>query len=128
MGLVDQFGGLDTAIAWAAEQAGLAEGEWEERALTTPPDPFKAMLAGILTGQSAHARAEAPVLSSVSTLIAGQEQTTMARMAADLGRLMASPGAQALCLPCTGDASPPRTLRQDGQAWWQAAAARLFAN
>ena len=128
MGLVDQFGGLDTAIAWAAEQAGLAEGEWEERALTTPPDPFKAMLAGILTGQSAHARAEAPVLSSVSALIAGQEQTTMARMAADLGRLMASPGAQALCLPCTGDASPPRTLRQDGQAWWQAAAARLFAN
>ncbi|MFC3098498.1 signal peptide peptidase SppA [Alteraurantiacibacter palmitatis] len=127
MGLVDQFGGLDAAIAWAAEQAGLAEGEWEERFLATPPDPFKAMLAGILTGQSAHARAEAPVLSSVSALIAGQEQTTMARVVADMNRLMSSTGAQALCLPCTGDAPALRANLHGGQALWQRALRSILA-
>src|SRR5690606_19959729 len=28
LGLVDQFGGLDAALAHAAQQAGLAEGKW----------------------------------------------------------------------------------------------------
>ncbi|MFC3100362.1 signal peptide peptidase SppA [Altererythrobacter lauratis] len=125
LGLVDQFGGLDAAIAWAAEQAGLAEGEWEERFLATPPDPFKAMLAGLLAGQSAQAR---PALASVSTLIAGQEQTALARVVADMNRLMASTGAQALCLPCTGDTPAVRAELRQRPSWWQAFAVRIFGN
>ena len=125
LGLVDQFGGLDAAIAWAAQEAGLEDGDWEERFLTSPPDPFAEMLSGVLGGVKANPQA----LVSVSSLFAAQEQQVAARVMGDIDRLLAAPGVQALCLGCASDiaASPPAT-RNPALPWWQAVAARLLTH
>jgi protease-4 len=128
LGLVDQFGGLDAALEWAAAQAGLEdEDQWEPRFLTSPPDPFEAMLAGVLGGGEAQANPQA--LVSVSSLFARQEQQVAARVLADLDRLMTAPGVQALCLGCAPET--PLALpgaRQAASPWWSVIAARFLAH
>lgn len=125
LGLVDQFGGLDDALAWAAQEAGLEDGEWEERFLIGPPDPFAEMLSGVLGGVATNPQA----LVSVSSLFAAQEQQVAARVMADIDRLLAAPGVQALCLGCASDiAAAPVTRRHPALPWWQAVAARLLAH
>lgn len=127
LGLVDQFGGLDAAIAHAAEQAGIAEGEWEEKFLTSPPDPFDAMLAGVLGGATAQSRPQA--LVSLSSLFAAHEQQVALRVLADFDRLMAGTGAQALCLECAPELAAPAGMKVSQPVpWWQALAGRLLAN
>ncbi len=127
LGLVDQFGGLEAALEWAAAQAGIEnEDQWEPRFLTSPSDPFEQMLAGMVGG---NVQARAPRLVSVSSLFAMQEQQVAARVMADLDRLMGAPGVQALCLACSSDT--PLTLRVERQAenpWWRAMAARIFTH
>lgn len=125
LGLVDQFGGLDAAIAWAAKEAGLEDGDWEERFLTSPPDPFAEMLSGVIGEVAANPQA----LVSVSSLFAAQEQQVAARVMGDIDRLVAAPGVQALCLGCTSDSAvAPAAARNPALPWWQAIAARLLAH
>lgn len=127
LGLVDQFGGLDAAIAYAAEQAGLDEGQWNERFLTSPPDPFDAMLAGLVGGTGAESRPQA--LVSIASLFAAQEQQVAARVVADFERLMGSTGAQALCLECAPELAAPSPWQASaGRPWYGVLASRLFAN
>ncbi len=124
LGLVDQFGGLDDALAWAATQAGLEEGDWRAQFLTSPPDPFAEMLAG-LTATSAR---QAPALVSMSALFAAQEQQAAARVLADMERMMSAPGVQALCLGCAADSAA--LLRQSAhntRGFWTILATRFFA-
>src|SRR5690606_20384687 len=47
LGLVDQFGGLDAALAYAAERAGLEEGRWHARYLGADEDPYAPLLRRI---------------------------------------------------------------------------------
>ena len=124
LGLVDQFGGLDDALEWAAAQAELEAGDWEPRYLTSPPDP----MAEILAGLAGTPTGRAPALVSVAGLFAAQEQQLTARVLADLERLASAPGVQALCLGCTADA-PASASRGAGQpsSIWQQMARRFFA-
>jgi protease-4 len=98
LGLVDQFGGLDEAIAYAAQQAQLDEGEWQPRYLESPVAPFPAMLAQMFgTG----ARTERTVGGrDLFALLAAGEREPMARLMTDLARIFALPGVQARCLEC----------------------------
>ena len=130
LGLVDQFGDLDAAIAWAGQQAGLEEGQWSVQFLSSPPDPFAQMVSDIVGG---NARAERPQLVSVGGLFAVQEQQVLARVAGDVERLVASPGARVLCLECLSDpalqAGRPLMASPLAQGpWWQAVARRFFAH
>ncbi|TIX51257.1 signal peptide peptidase SppA [Alteraurantiacibacter aquimixticola] len=124
LGLVDQFGDLDAAMEWAASEAGLEEGEWKPRFLTSPPDPFEAMLAGLLGGS---AQEEPQALVTVSGQFAQQEQRTTLRVISDFERLMSAPGVQALCLECLGhNSASAGTVPQAG--WWQRIAGAIFAH
>jgi protease IV len=126
LGLVDQFGGLDAALEWAAQQAGLEDGQWDERFLTSPPDPFAAMLAGALGGQ---VKDRPQGLVSMSSLFARQEQQVAARVLADLDRLMAAPGVQALCLGCVPETAVALPAARRGTTpWWSSLAARFLTH
>lgn len=124
LGLIDQFGGLDDALEWAAGEAGLEDGEWRAQFLTTPPDPFAEMLAG-LAGTSVR---QPPALVSISTQFAAQEQQLTARVLSDMERLLAAPGVQAMCLGCAADGPAlARPEPNNTAAIWPRLAARIFA-
>jgi protease-4 len=120
LGLVDQFGDLDAALEWAAKQAGLEDGEWEPDYLASAPDPYAAMLDGIL-GTGAETRAPA----SISAILADRQEALGERVLADIENLFSARGVQARCLDC-GAPAPVRP-RAAG-TWWQALAARTLAN
>lgn len=126
LGLVDQFGDLDAALEWVAGEAGLEEDDWRPRFLSTPIDPFDAMIGDLLGGGVEQAPQS---LVTVSGQFALQESQLAAQLGEDLDRLISRPGIQALCLDCL----PHRSSQQTGSspnspAWWQAIALRAFAN
>lgn len=96
LGLVDQFGGLDAALAWAAQAAELEEDSWEPRFLADPPDPYAEILATLL-GQGA---GEPQALVSISSLFAWREQEIAARALSEFDQLLSAQGVQARCLEC----------------------------
>ena len=111
LGLVDQFGGLDAAMAWAAGEAGIEDGDWEPYFLAAPPDPFAELVAGMVGGSSATGHP----LAGVSDSLIAQEQDFLARFAADFDRLMTRPGVRALCLTCLpGDGTPAPRRQSSG--------------
>ncbi len=93
LGLVDQFGGLDDALAYAAQRAKLADGKWHAEYLGADTDPY-APLFRRLTRDS---RATAP---DMFALFARREAQTTARVMSDLEGLLKAQGAQARCLEC----------------------------
>ncbi len=97
VGLVDQYGGLDDALAWAAKAAKLADGQWHAKFLGSQEDPFHAMLGRLVRGEDAAARSAA--LDPVAALTA-QQQGLATRLTGDLGRLLGSNRVQAFCLAC----------------------------
>ncbi len=127
LGLVDQFGGLDAALAWVAAEAGLEEEEWEARYLTSPVDPIDAMIGDMLGGTSEQVPQS---LVTVSGQFALQESQLAAQLARDLERLVSRPGVQALCMDCMPQLSSQQaSMPGSGKLpWWQAVAIRIFAN
>lgn len=124
MGLVDQFGDVNTALEWVAGEAGLEDDEWEPRYLTSPVDPFDAMLADVIGGASE----EAPKsLISVSGQFALQESLLAARLSSDLYRLVSQPGIHALCTGCLaqGPSSQANAASNGKPSWWRALAQRI---
>ncbi len=93
-GLVDQFGDLDAALAWAAQKAGLKQGDWHARYLGEGSDPYASVIQRLLGGTR---QAQTQDLFGQFAL---REQTRTRRMAQDLTRLMGATGAQAYCLEC----------------------------
>ncbi len=116
LGLIDQFGDLDTALEWAATEAGLAEDEWQPYFLTSPPDPWAALFGGV----PAPAANSGPELLSVEAVLAAERNASVERVLRDFDRLFETNGAQALCLPCVADsgAAPPQN-RNAQLSWWQ---------
>lgn len=111
LGLVDQFGGLDDAVAWVAKQAKAET--FHAEYIADEPSPFALFLRQMETGEAPDARAH-----DLAGALAAQQQGLVARMQADVMRLMEGGGIRAYCLECTGDdrpASVPRaTSAQNG--------------
>lgn len=99
VGLVDQFGGLDEALAWAAEQAGLNEGEWHTRFLGDQPSGYDPLIRRWVM-DAARPAAGIPHQADIFTLAAHQRTMLAARLDADLKRLMGGEGIQAYCMEC----------------------------
>ena len=97
LGLVDQFGDLDAALAYAAEQAGLGEADWHAKFLGEQPTGFDAFLTAMLTGQQT--AAEDRVTDAVGWA-AMRQRDLATRVVADLERLLKVQGMQARCLEC----------------------------
>jgi len=100
LGLVDQFGDLDAALAYAADKAGLEDGDWHPEFLGAGEDPYAPLLRRLL-GSDARASGD------MFALFARRERDVTARVLADLDGLLKVKGLQARCLECP--APLPRT-------------------
>ena len=116
LGLVDQFGGLDDALAWAAAKAGLKDGEWHASYLGSEGGEYDTLLRQLLTSE-ARVAARASQRSDLFGLAARQQAMLAGQLHSDLARLMGGSGVQAYCLECPGRRAPaPKAqLAADGQ-------------
>ncbi len=120
IGLVDQYGGLETALTWAAAQAGLEDGEWFVDYLGHEPGTYDTLLRRWLVGDGNSQRAD------IATLFSRQQEALGSQLVGDLERLLTTRGAQAYCLECPpaaqSNAAGGRQL-----AGWLARLVALFA-
>ncbi len=96
LGLVDQFGGLEDAVAWVAKQAKAET--FHAEYIADEPSPFAQLLRQMETGEAPEARAH-----DLAGALAAQQQGLLARMQADVMRLMEGGGIRAYCLECAGE-------------------------
>ena len=103
IGLVDEFGDMDQALAWVAHRLGAAK--YHPVFLGDVADGFAGFLQQVFDDDSegdTHDDSAHDLFGRVSlaqSALAGQ-------LAADLGRLLGGHGAQAYCLECAGLATP----------------------
>lgn len=105
-GLVDQFGGLEDALSFAAGAAKLEE--WHARYYGSDADPYASLLDQLMgDGQEEDGDQAATDLAG---LFAVQQEQRLAGAVAELQWLGTVRGAQAYCLDCTVPlkATPPR--------------------
>jgi protease-4 len=106
LGLVDGFGGMDEAVAKAAELAKLG-GERRVQYLE-PPRSFRDELLGALALESPDD--EVPATDAFATL-AKQPKQQLAEAVAEVSSILSGPSIQARCLECPPVA--PVTIRAD---------------
>jgi len=130
LGLVDAFGGIDSALAWAAGKAGAKT--WHAVYLGEEPDPFRGVFEK-LTGGDADTADESRIWAPDSAAphdfaaLAAQRQNGLAgQLAADLQRLMGGTGAQVYCLECAGLAPVAAQPAPPASGTWLALLVRLF--
>lgn len=113
LGLVDEFGGEEEALAYAAKAARLGDEAWHPVYLGDRPDPFGALVESLLShGGNGDDSPRAPDATSAA---ASDARNVATRMAADLSRLLSGVGAQAYCLECArADAGAPVAASADG--------------
>lgn len=121
LGLVDEFGGIDAALAWAAKAAGAKI--WHPVYLGEERDPFSDLLGSLAESEGgAQTRGAAPDFAS----LAAQQQGALAgQLAGDLARLLGGGGAQVLCLECTGLMPAEAAARPSAPGTWLALLRRL---
>ncbi|NLR71612.1 signal peptide peptidase SppA [Novosphingobium sp. ERN07] len=109
LGLVDEFGGLDQAVAWVAKQAKAKE--WHAAYVADAPSPFAQLLRQMESGEAPAARSH-----DLAGALAARQQGLLARLEADLARLTTDGGIKAYCLECAGEQRGAATARggQDG--------------
>lgn len=112
--LVDQFGGLDEALAWVAGKAGLEDDGWHARFLTKPLDGTQALLRQFLTNSDTGqvAMAPRPRPTDLFALSAQRRDALLSRIMADADRLSGRAGIQAYCLECPQSARPKSVQMQ----------------
>ncbi|TNE28224.1 MAG: signal peptide peptidase SppA [Alphaproteobacteria bacterium] len=120
LGLVDQFGGVDDALAWAAQKAGLKDGEWHAKYLGVASNDYDSLLRRFIRSDDGQATAGADLFG----MVARQQGQLKARLAQDLDRLIGIRSVQAYCLECPQQA-PARTRSGSGAVLLQALGALL---
>jgi protease-4 len=96
LGLVDQFGGLDEALAWAAGAAKLEK--WHARHYGSEANPYASLIERLGGGDQEE---QVPAAGrDLFGLVAQRQQDQLARAVGDLGWLTGVRGAQAHCLDC----------------------------
>ena len=126
LGLVDQFGDLDAAIAWAAEQASLAEGTYDVRYLGDTTPTYDTLLARLVMGDS---EADTPTGRDVASVFARREVARLGQVVSDFDRLMMAEGVQARCVECVAipaDSAPSGA--GIAQTSWRTLLARFALN
>jgi protease IV len=127
LGLVDEFGGIDAALAWAAKAAGAKT--WHPVYLGAQADPFGALLDQLADSQSSADDAHVLGAKGAGTdfaALAAQRQGAMAeQLLGDLSRLLGGAGAQVYCLECAGMAPAPARVAPPPASTWLNLVARL---
>ena len=124
IGLVDQYGGIDDALEWAAKTAGLKDGDWHAEYLGNEIGGYDTLLAALMTddSQTAHAASGGDLFA----MAARQQQALLGQVEGDVSRLMQVKGMQAYCLECP--AQPRAEAKASTSQGWLATLARLFAD
>ncbi|MEQ8412428.1 MAG: signal peptide peptidase SppA [Erythrobacter sp.] len=120
IGLVDQFGGLEDALAWVAAKAEIEEGDWHPRYLGETAPRYDSLIRRLVTQTAAPAPVAAE--GDLFAQAARQREGLVARLAADAERLSGTRGVQAHCLACP-DEAPPVSSR--GAKGWGEVIARI---
>jgi protease-4 len=95
--LVDQFGGIEEALEWAAKQAGLEDGGWHALYLGADGAQYDSLLRQLIGSETAKRQAKA---GDMFALAAQQRNRLLAQIAGDLDLLSGARGVQAYCLEC----------------------------
>jgi len=123
IGLVDQYGGLDDALEWAAQKAGVAKSGWHPVYLGTQPNTYETLLRRWLVDDGQAVRAQAGGRDLMA--LASERQASLGqRLKADLNRLLRGGGVQAYCVECP---SPPTIATRADTAGWLGILAALVA-
>ena len=100
LGLIDQFGGLQEAAAWVAEQAEAGDDGFHLVTLGGSPDPYQSLIRQLLSSE-----AKTPLQSGdFSGQIAAGQRAAMGRIASDVERMLHGAGVQAYCEVCPVEA------------------------
>ncbi|MEP3050335.1 MAG: signal peptide peptidase SppA [Erythrobacter sp.] len=99
LGLVDQFGGIDDALAWVAAQAELEDGDWYANFLGNQEAQYDSLIRQMLTDDGSRQTASARQ-GPLYAMIARQQSNLVARLSADVALLSGKGGVQAYCLEC----------------------------
>ena len=113
VGLVDQYGGLDDALAWVAKEAKLKDGNWHARFLGEDDGQYGSLIQQIL-----FAGGNDTAGGDIFAVLARQQATTFALAASDLDRITRVHGAQAYCLGCPAQLGLA-TRKTDQSLWSQ---------
>jgi len=105
LGLVDEFGGLADALAWAAAKAGAKDDEWHPVFLGDNAENYDSLIRQLVTSNAA--RAPLSQGGDIFALAARRNGDLVARLARDAQRLLGTSGVQAYCLECPESVSPP---------------------
>ena len=122
MGLVDQFGGLDEALAYAAGAAKLGEGDWHPVYLGADADPYASVLERLTGDDEGDLAGSAHDLAG---LIAVRQSAMIGQALGGAERLLGRAGAQAYCLECP--AAPVRIAAASDNLGWLARIKSLVA-
>ncbi|MGB3795796.1 MAG: signal peptide peptidase SppA [Alteraurantiacibacter sp.] len=123
LGLVDQFGDLDAAIAWAASRADLDAGSYEVRFLGDDTPAYDTLLARLVMGND-DARADGP--RDVASIFARREVARLGQVVDGIDSFMAAEGVQARCLECAViPGAPSRSSTKSAPQTWLAILGRL---
>jgi protease IV len=109
-GLVDQFGGLDDALAYAAKQAGLKDGSWHAEFKGEDVDPYGSLLSAFTGDEEDSAPAEGQDLVGLAAM--GQ-RALVGQALTEVERLLGARGAQAYCLECPAPVRAAQPSRGD---------------
>lgn len=96
LGLVDQFGELDDALAWSAKQAGLENGSWHTRFLGSSGNRYDSLIRRLVSPDGGETRAAIDLFGH----IAAQQTQLGATLSRDMERLTGAHGVQVFCLEC----------------------------
>ncbi len=97
IGLVDQYGGIEDAIVWAAKQADLKSGNWHVKYLGEDINPYESLIESLVMGGS---EARSAGGQDLFGMVAVRQQALAGQAAMDLQRLLGSRGMQVYCLEC----------------------------
>jgi protease-4 len=98
LGLIDEFGGLQDALAWAAGKAGAKDGEWHAVFLGEEADNYDSLIRQLVAESTAPA-VIAPG-GDLFALAAQRNSELGALISRDAERLLGTRGIQAACLDC----------------------------
>nr|WP_137676419.1 signal peptide peptidase SppA [Parerythrobacter lutipelagi] len=124
IGLVDQYGGIEDALAWAANKAGLEDGDWHAQYLGNEIGGYNTLLASLLTDDS-QARTRSGG-GDLFAMVARQQQVALGQVESDVARLLSVRGMQVYCLECP--IQPRAEASAASEQGWLAKLASLFAD
>ncbi|MBA3862415.1 MAG: signal peptide peptidase SppA [Erythrobacter sp.] len=105
LGLVDEFGGLQDALAWAAAKAGAKEDGWHPVFLGDKAENYDSLIRQLVISNAA--RAPLTAGGDIFALTARRNGDLAARLTRDAQRLLGTGGIQAYCLECPESVSAP---------------------